>query len=213
VQEVTGIPARNRRIVALDLVQRVVVALALGVFVARAYQSYLASPRLSVLLLLCSETLTVLLVLIARLPTQSDRGLYPAVLTVVGTFYFLFVKLTPAPPVIPHPAGVAIQLVGLILQVSGKLWLGRRFGLLPANRGVVTTGPYRLVRHPIYAGYFLNHVGFLLGSFSLRNALLYVILYTVQIGRILREEHLLQQDTAYAAYAGRVRYRLVPFVF
>ncbi|HZI76467.1 MAG TPA: hypothetical protein VFD73_21090, partial [Gemmatimonadales bacterium] len=56
------------RLTARDLVQRTVVALALCVFVWRAYQSYLVSPRLSLLLLLLSETLTVVLVVLARPP-------------------------------------------------------------------------------------------------------------------------------------------------
>jgi protein-S-isoprenylcysteine O-methyltransferase Ste14 len=48
--------------------------------------------------------------------------------------------------------------------------LGRSFGLLPAQRGLVVVGPYRFVRHPIYFGYLIGHIGFLLVNFSWRNA-------------------------------------------
>ena len=205
----TPSPGLSRR----DLVQRTVVALALCVFVWRAYQSYLVSRRVSVLLLLLSETITVLLVVLARPPEQTERRPSAVLLTLVGTFYFLFVVLKPGVPLVPRTVGVAIQMIGVTLQIASKLWLGRRFGLLPANRGIVTSGPYRLVRHPIYAGYFLNHLGFVVGSFSIRNAVLYALLYAVQIGRILEEERLLRRDARYAEYAGRVRYRLIPFVF
>ena len=41
-------------------------------------------------------------------------------------------------------------------MIAGKVVLGRSFGLVPANRGIVARGPYLLVRHPIYAGY-LHH--------------------------------------------------------
>jgi protein-S-isoprenylcysteine O-methyltransferase Ste14 len=196
-----------------DLLQRIVVALALCAFVYRAYHHYLVSPRPSILLLLFAETLTVLLVVVARPPIQQVFRPYAVALTVVGTFYFLLVKLSPGTPLVPRLLGVGLQILGLVLQISGKLWLGRRFGLLPANRGIVTSGPYRLVRHPIYAGYFLNHMGFLASSFSWTNALLYTLLYAVQIGRVLEEEKLLRQDAQYEAYTRKVRYRLVPFVF
>ena len=53
-----------------------------------------------------------------------------------------------------------ISAVGLIVVIVGKMSLGRSFGLMPANRGIVSTGLYRVVRHPIYLGYLITHVGF-----------------------------------------------------
>ena len=50
-----------------------------------------------------------------------------------------------------------ISTVGLLFVIAGKITLGRSFGIVPANRGVVA-GPYTLVRHPIYAGYLLSHI-------------------------------------------------------
>ena len=46
------------------------------------------------------------------------------------------------------------QLCRCLLQGAGRL--GRRFGLLPANRGVVSTGPFRLIRHPIDAAKIMH---------------------------------------------------------
>ena len=53
----------------------------------------------------------------------------------------------------------ACPAIGLVLVVVGKMALGRSFGIVPANRGVVVRGPYTLVRHPIYTGYLITHVG------------------------------------------------------
>ena len=45
------------------------------------------------------------------------------------------------------------------MVVVGKISLGRSFGLIPANRGIVSTGLYRLARDSIYLGYLITHVG------------------------------------------------------
>ena len=74
-------------------------------------------------------------------------------------------------------------------------------------------GPYRIVRHPIYLGYFVTHVGFLLTNWSPRNFALYILIYFFQISRILSEERILSEDAAYREYRGRVRFRLIPGVF
>ena len=64
----------------------------------------------------------------------------------------------------PTLATAALSAVGLCLVIAGKLALGRSFGLVPANRGVVASGPYLLVRHPIYSGYLITHVALPAGA-------------------------------------------------
>ena len=49
-----------------------------------------------------------------------------------------------------------VSAIGLAVVIVGKMTLGRSFGVVPANRGVVVGGPYRLVRHPIYTGYLIT---------------------------------------------------------
>ena len=67
-----------------------------------------------------------------------------------------------------------------------KVVLGHSFGLLPVQRGLVMAGPYRFVRHPIYFGYLIGHIGFLLVNFSWRNAAVLALLYVAQVVRIRR---------------------------
>jgi protein-S-isoprenylcysteine O-methyltransferase Ste14 len=97
--------------------------------------------------------------------------------------------------------------------ISGKLTLGRSFGLVPANRGVVDDGPYSLVRHPIYTGYLVTHVAFLLANPTPANCAIVVCSDVALIVRALFEERILGHDARYQVYCRRVAWHLVPGVF
>jgi protein-S-isoprenylcysteine O-methyltransferase Ste14 len=106
-----------------------------------------------------------------------------------------------------------LQAAGILWAIASKIVLGRSFGWLPADRGIVSAGPYRIVRHPVYFGYLITHVGFLSANLNWQNLLVYASLYVAQIIRIFREERLLMQNATYRAYAEKVRYRLIYGVF
>ena len=69
-------------------------------------------------------------------------------------------------------AGVVLELCGIAFSQVSRIYMGRSFGILPGNRGIVSTGPFRLVRHPIYAGWFLLTVGYLASYPSPTNCLI-----------------------------------------
>lgn len=198
---------------AKEIALRTVAAAGLSLFVVRAYAYYAATGELPVLLLLVAETITVLLVIFARAPQVRATDPLSLVLTFCATYYFLLIALQPGAELAPKWMGVTLQVAGIALQLTAKMFLGRSFGLLPANRGVVTTGPYRLVRHPIYLGYFIAHMGYLLYAFTPANVAVFTALYGLQAARILREERVLCRDERYLRYATAVRWRLLPGVF
>lgn len=109
--------------------------------------------------------------------------------------------------------GLGFQLAGLAVCVASFFALGRSFGFAPADRGLRRRGPYSIVRHPIYASYFLLQFGYVLQSISVRNALVMIFVCSCNIGRALAEERFLRVSTDYDAYRAKVRRRLLPGVW
>lgn len=116
-------------------------------------------------------------------------------------------------PEILIPAGVIFVLFGNGLQLWAKLVLRRSFGIAPANRGVKVSGPYRAVRHPMYAGYLASHIGLFMLMPSLFNLTVYAIAWCAQVLRLQAEERLLSEDDAYQALKDKVHHRLIPGIF
>ncbi len=82
------------------------------------------------------------------------------------------------------------------------------------HQQVIDTGPYAVVRHPMYAGGVLLFLGIPLWLGSYAGVVMASAPSAAIVVRILLEEHfLIQKLDGYAAYTRRVRYRLVPFLW
>jgi protein-S-isoprenylcysteine O-methyltransferase Ste14 len=153
------------------------------------------------------------LFIVRRPPEQTSRRAAAWLAAPVGTFTMLLARPVAHPYAGPGLVLELVQLAGVLLAFAGLGILGRSFGLVAANRGIKTSGLYRLVRHPVYAGYFLSDLGYVFENLSLRNTTLLVVAIAGQLVRISEEERLLAADRAYRDYCGRVRYRLIPYLF
>src|SRR5260370_25569425 len=68
-----------------------------------------------------------------------------------------------------------LQVAGALLAALAVISLGRSFGIVAANRGIRTGGPYRFVRPPLYSAYILTQIGYMPENPSLRHCCLFVI--------------------------------------
>jgi len=196
-----------------DLASRVAVG-ALFVMLSWNFLSdFLRTGRVTGLLFLVSEALVVILTIVRRRAQTVDRSALAAALTTLSLLGPPLVRPSDVPPLAPDMLTALVSIVGVLIVIAGKVTIGRSFGLVPANRGVVARGPYSIVRHPIYAGYLLTHAATLALFPSVWNVAILVIADTALVFRALAEERILSADSAYQHYCGRVAWHLVPGVF
>jgi protein-S-isoprenylcysteine O-methyltransferase Ste14 len=169
--------------------------------------------HLTGLLLLVSEALVVVLTIVRRPTERVDRSAIARITAVVSTIGPPLFRVGESAGLLPDSFTAMISVVGLCLIIAGKLTLGRSFGIVAANRGVVATGPYLVVRHPIYAGYLITHAAFLIAHPSALNIVLAVTADTALVVRALVEERTLEMDESYRTYCQRVAWHFVPGLF
>jgi protein-S-isoprenylcysteine O-methyltransferase Ste14 len=118
------------------------------------------------------------------------------------------------------PGYVASPTVGLVLvtlaaglSLVSLLTIGKLFGVRPALRGLVTSGPYRFVRHPMYLSYVIADIGYNLQEWNSVTLALVLVGWISLVYRIHAEERLLSQHAEWLGYVHSVRYRLLPRVW
>jgi len=138
-----------------------------------------------------------------------------------------FVALLVLPP-LDHRFGWSsvpsyISIIGDVLVVLGWLIIFFVFREnsytsatieVASDQKVVSTGPYSIVRHPMYSGSLLYMLGIPIALGSWWSVMILFLLLPVSLWRIFDEEQLLSRDLAgYSEYIQKVRYRLIPFVW
>jgi protein-S-isoprenylcysteine O-methyltransferase Ste14 len=133
------------------------------------------------------------------------------VATVVSWFFPPWVE-----GVVPQVIGGVLIAVGTFLFVSARIAMGSSFTILPRPKEggeLVTSGPFLIVRNPIYLGVLLLLAGATLFH-SWTGLALTAALAVLWAGKArVEERYLADRFPEYEDYRRRVRYRLVPFVY
>ncbi len=149
-----------------------------------------------------------------RMPAVGRAtGAGPVAAALLGSFLMYGLLLLDRRTDLP----VAAQAVSCALVVAGNGFaiyslscLGRSFSILPESRRLVTSGPYRLVRHPLYLAEELAMAGALIQFFSASAVFLLSIQIAVQLARMHYEERVLHAAfPEYDGYCART-WRLLP---
>lgn len=161
-----------------------------------------------------SQHLLVLAIALTRpAPKVQDRS-WPAAFAVVVAYTYPYAQmlwLRYAEANLAWPtAGLVLILLAAGLSLASLLTLGRSFGLRPALRKLATSGPYRLVRHPMYLSYVIADIGYNLQEWNPGTVLLVLVGWAAMVYRILAEERMLAHDDAWSGYRATVRYHLLP---
>ena len=195
----------------LDRAEQIVIVALWALLAHRVY----GATNMFAPLVMVAETSVVIFVLLRRSTPDISMRLGDWLLAITATYAPLLIMPVATPDAVRVliPAAVGLVILGNVIQIAAKLFLRRSFGIAPANRGIKTDGMYRFVRHPMYAGYALVHLGILALMPTMLNLTIYAIGWWAQILRLLAEERLLSEDPAYRDFMTKTRWRLIPGLF
>ena len=157
----------------------------------------------------------IVLLLVRRPPVRRLCGFWPRAAGLAGAVAPIFMLAVPHSELAPAMSTLALVLIfiGTATSIVATCWLGRAFSILPQARALVTEGPYRFVRHPLYLAEIIALCGTSLEFAQPWSALVTLAAVALQVPRMHYEEKILMDSfPSYRAYVSRTA-RLIPGVF
>src|SRR5271154_1234643 len=163
--------------------------------------------------------------------TKTTQRLEPAASRILRVFIFLIVIVLLSTTRIPlrwlylqlWPGGLwpfwlgaAVTIPGLLFAVWAREHLGRNWSrsvTIKQGHELITTGPYAVVRHPIYTGILAGFLGMAIAISQVRGFIVVVLIFVVFWLKFRMEEEFMRSQfgETYAAYARKTA-ALVPYI-
>ena len=195
----------------LAAAQNVTLILILSLFIFAHGKSAL-DGRWTSIPFVVEQVVMVTLVLVRRQSIATSNRPLDWAVAAVGTWLPLAIRPADGPTVVAD-VGFALQLAGVALATMSFVALGRSFGIVAANRGLTTAGPYGVVRHPIYVSHLLALTGVLMANPSYLNIAILPVAAIAMFLRIRAEERVLTESGKYSEYRKAVPWRLLPRLY
>jgi protein-S-isoprenylcysteine O-methyltransferase Ste14 len=185
-----------------DLIGRAMLVAIFGVFATAkgiAIANSVRAPKIDILELATQVAnmafllLVVFLVTVRLKPSRGIQSWEARISALLGSALPLLLLALPQ-----NPSATGLRIAGLILIAVGWLmsvyvvsYLGRSFSVMPQARRLVTAGPYRVVRHPLYIAEEVAVVGVMLLYLSWAALAVAVVHWLIQLRRMANEERVL----------------------
>ena len=163
----------------------------------------------------CFCALIIFLYFIRRPAILTGRSFVTNSIAIVASFGPFFTLLFLGKPSLTTQGMLLVAdliiTIGMVLSIYSIYSLGKSFSIIPQARKLVQSGPYRLVRHPIYLGELISIFGVILTGLTIPKLIMYLLLIGCQVYRALQEEKLLAGvfPQEYEEYSSRTA-RFIP---
>jgi len=190
--------------------------------IALAHPSWLAVAGFARAILYAAFlSILVVAILLREQPFHRDGRLLIRGTAVTASFLLVILgALAPAGPLLLRVPGMiagaaaVVTLGGVLLALAAAFELGTNFSFGPQSRRLVVTGPYQLVRHPMYLAELLMSAGIVMVAMRLTLVIGVCVVIVLQVVRISAEEQLLMRTMpTYGTYVRATRCRLIPSVW
>ena len=157
----------------------------------------------------------IMLLIVRRTPIAFAPGLAPRIIAILGTYMGIAMLVLPGRGTASTllPLSSFLIFFGTTFAIYSLVWLGRSVSIMPESRKLVTSGPYSIIRHPLYLGEQIALAGVALQTESPWAAAAFALQFCCQLYRMSYEEKVLAGSfPEYESYVAGTD-RLIPWLY